>query len=787
MWVAMVAIISAGVVWVLINDDVRYGIGDWLSVQLGATPTPAPIVALVADTPTPTPIPSPDVPTATPVPIPTPSPTPEPTASPTPRPTPTPTPTPEPTPITHEYSLDNLDVKLIKSDEVTFTVDFTISVMNVDARPEQHSVELLMAVNGGSAEMIAVIPRLATGQTESFVFSRDFPPGRYALTMIAGDARLEISIELVNGTLTLLDVSTPSVVAASGEAESKTAATAQVHTAKEPPTATPAPMPIVNLTMDASTSIAGYWSDGTANVEVKVSLRNEGELRFDEVQTVTINCTGDVVASACRDEANLSMPDGYGPVSESFLIRLPMGRETGITLDYERDEALTLTIDVPERVLGVDRELWECYRDRPQERIEIGGEFFDGCGGWSVPTVEKWLSDVPIKVWATGDPMYIETLESVLNDLSPVLDIEFEWVDSEPEADFKAFVGVPQAQVLDLGFEPSSVDYGGLAGVSVVSGEAVAGYMVVWDIWDSTRSVTIHEALHALVPIGHSTRPTSIMGGSGLDVWSPTDKRLIRLHYHPLVQPGMTMDEVEDLIVFSDELLDDAKAETTDPIDLLWRAYAALDHAGSASYNLRGGWTDRSCNQMFGVRRGPFNFAIGEFRVFKDDPALMYFDDGRNEFYIVYSLPDSEWSHWRKSSQGMWETVPGSTVTDSSNFWLWNGKLHRTIRSLIMDSSPQDFSLDMTAEDSITLSVTLDPSFTNMWDWSDEASLDFTLELDSETFEIHGYEWVLHRDPSMHSGPCLTYEETATDFVLGVELELPDEIAESAGLHGKRD
>ena len=785
MWVAVFAAFAAGVVWVLVNDDMRSGIGEWLSVQLGATPTPAPVIALAPDSPTPTSTPTPPKPTPSPLPSPTPTPTPEPTPSSTPRPTPTST--PEPTPVIREYSMDELDVKLVKSGDATFTVDFTVSVMNVGARPGQQSVELLMSVDGGAAEMVAVIPGLTPGEAESFVFSRDFPPGRYAVAMFVGDARSEVSIELANGTVAVLDVSVPSLVAASGQADTQTAIPAQVPAAEQPPTATPTPIPIVSLALDASTSPVGYWSDGTVEVEVDISLRNEGELRFDEAQTVTVSCSGGDGASDCRDEVNLSLPDGYGPTSTSFLLRLPMGEQTVIELDYGNDEPLMLAIDVPERVLGVDRELWECYRDRPQERVEIGGEFFDGCGGWSGPTVEKWLSDVPVKVWATGDPVYIETLESVLNDLSPVLDVEFEWVESEPEADFKAFVGVPQSAALDLGFEPSSVDYGGFAGVSVVSGEAVAGYMVVWDIWDSPRSVTIHEALHALVPIGHSTRPTSIMGGSGLNVWSPTDERLIRLHYHPLVRPGMTMDDVENLIVFSDELLDDVKAEVTDPLEVLWRAYGALEEAGSAGYSLSGGWTDRSCNQVFGVRRGPIDFAIGEFRVFRDDPALIHFDDGRNEFYIVYSQPDGEWSHWSESSQGTWGIVPRDTVTDSSYFWLWNGKLHRTVRSLIMDGAPEDFTVEMTAEGRMTLKVTLDPSFVSMWDWSGSATLDFTLELDAETFAIQGYEWVLHRDPAMHSGPCLTYEEVATDFELRVELELPDEIAESAGLHGKRE
>ena len=34
------------------------------------------------------------------------------------------------------------------------------------------------------------------------------------------------------------------------------------------------------------------------------------------------------------------------------------------------------------------------------------------------------------------------------------------------------------------------------------------------------------------------------------------DEALLRLHSHPLVKPGMSMEEIERLIVFGDELID---------------------------------------------------------------------------------------------------------------------------------------------------------------------------------------------------------------------------------------
>ena len=182
---------------------------------------------------------------------------------------------------------------------------------------------------------------------------------------------------------------------------------------------------------------------------------------------------------------------------------------TALKFDYGESEPLTFEVEVPERILGVDRNLWECYADRPQARVEIEGELFDGCGGWSTPTVEKWLNDVPVKVWATGDPDHIAALEAVLMELAPILNLEFEWVGSEEEADFKAFVGVPRSEAPALGFDfnPALAHYWGFASARVNGGEATSGYMVIWytdetafrSPIDSIRSVTIHEALHALV------------------------------------------------------------------------------------------------------------------------------------------------------------------------------------------------------------------------------------------------------------------------------------------------
>ena len=219
-------------------------------------------------------------------------------------------------------------------------------------------------------------------------------------------------------------------------------------------TPTPTPEPRAELVLQADAVIDGYWSDGAADVTVSATLRNDGDLRVDAAQTITSACTP--ATEGCPRELTLTLPDGYRPASAQFTIRAPMGVTT-VTFGYGAGNSLTLDVEVPERILGVDRDLWECYADRPPGGVKIDGEIFAGCGGWTTPTVEKWLNDVPVKVWATGDPDHIAVLETILIELSPILNLEFEWVNAEEAADFKAFVGVSRSEADSLGVSVPSL------------------------------------------------------------------------------------------------------------------------------------------------------------------------------------------------------------------------------------------------------------------------------------------------------------------------------------------
>ena len=542
-------------------------------------------------------------------------------------------------------------------------------------------------------------------------------------------------------------------------------------------------MPAVSLALNASTTLAGYWSDGTADVEVAVSLRNKGSLRLDDAQRVVLTCIPDQdVSDGCHGGESLSLEDGFGPASAQFVLRLPIGK-TALEIDYGGDEAFALDVDVPERILGVERDVWECYSDRPPEPVANAfQDDNDGCGGWATETVEKWLNDVPVKVWAAGDERYVEVFREVTDELSPILDLQFQWVDAESKADFKAFVGISRSARAEYGFDIGYdyyVDYAGFGGANSRNGEALSGHVVVWlrdsDEWEArdrngVKHTIMHEVLHAMAPIGHSTRIGSVMSYSAsLKKLSPMDESLIRLNSYRLVQPGMTMAEVEALIVFREDLLDAPPPPELDTHQMVWRATIALWEAGSARFKIRGGWLERRCGLTFGVRRGLATLEIGNFAWLPNGAYLARFDDQVNTFWILYSRSDRKRYYWSEEEDGL-QAVGADHVDDATAWWTSTFRFTRALGSLLNDADADDITIVARSNGTITLEATLDESYPTFWLESAE-TVDLTLVLDDETYQMKGYSYNYWSPPT--PGTCDVYEEVAEEVELGVQIDVP--------------
>ncbi len=429
----------------------------------------------------------------------------------------------------------------------------------------------------------------------------------------------------------------------------------------------------VVLALDADAMVVGYWSDGTANVEVTASLRNDGELPLDRAVEITVTCNHNGrPVNACGEQMSLSLPDGYGPATDALTLRVATG-ELSIEFAYGERGATNLEIDVPERIVGVDRDVWECFSDSPdfstftpEERV--------GCAGWfsaEVP-IRKWDQTSPVKVWGSGPESFIGVFENVLDNLGEVLGLEFEWVPTEPEAEFVADIGY----LLEGGTYYCHPYEAGCATIGPANemGELEGGQIRIKDTWGGAafhelpeprqnflESVIAHEAIHTLSSMNHRAEPDSIMNNSSLRrlELSVMDERLLRLHGHPLVKPGMAMPEIEALIVFNDELMDAQVDSDLTKWKLVSNAYRALRQAETATFKVHSSLPD--CNEVFGwADYSVFDLEGHSF-------VWIEIDDGSDHFY-VYDGRRSANEYWHRA-QGGWSQVTSRQYADATPGW----------------------------------------------------------------------------------------------------------------------
>ncbi len=172
--------------------------------------------------------------------------------------------------------------------------------------------------------------------------------------------------------------------------------------------------------------------------------------------------------------------------------------------------------------------------------------------------------------------------------------------------------------------------------------------MVVWHkegpsiTADQIRHTTLHELMHIVVPIGHRTAlDTRLATDSGLSV---VDEELIRLHSHPLIRPGMTVDEIEDLIVLNEDLLDpQAVSPYWQAHEVLREVNSVLQEASSVRLQVSGEWSG-FCGSH---RVDRATYELGDI---KDGlPSMLRFRTGDVHHFIVQTYRHGEHNHWTES------------------------------------------------------------------------------------------------------------------------------------------
>ena len=552
--------------------------------------------------------------------------------------------------------------------------------------------------------------------------------------------------------------------------------------------------PATALLVEADSQVLGYYSDGAAEVEVTASLTNLGYRPLTETQSIPIRCSLPQNANGhpCSASArlNFQLPDGFGPAEKTFTMKLPMGQPV-LEFGTARNPIAQVEMDVPERILGVDREVWECYSDRPGvvqfvPGLVALGEAYGGCGGWYRERVSKWTQTGTVRVWATGPAEYIDTLTESLDELGPLLELAFEWVDTVDEADLQAYVGVSEATAMEAGVHCEEA--AGCAHIRTNS-RGIVFPVRIWVeqrnenhlgevglVWEyEIKHTTSHEVVHALSGMIHRHHPGSLMNihnGIRSPNLSPMDDALVRLNSHPLVKHGMTMNEVAELVIFADELLDpSASKDDPTPYEVATRVFVALQEAETARWYLRGGWGGgRGCNDF---SFGRADFVIGQF--VGKRATLIHFDDNVGRYFIIRPADNKGPSeYWEKQGSG-WNLVDSDAIFDETHWRSGFSSPHIMLTSVLYFGEPDSISMSQPEPGFLEIKAGLGRTSLGGSDWHQRVNLDISMLVDAETYVIRDYR-MRWRFGGTSGKSCLEHTATATSGEYGVDIDIPDEI-----------
>ena len=208
--------------------------------------------------------------------------------------------------------------------------------------------------------------------------------------------------------------------------------------------------------------------------------------------------------------------------------------------------------------IPVSESVWECFADRPNRQVEQGE--LAGCGGWDVNTIYKWEKDrLTVYVEPQGDALYKELAVEALEYLSPILRLDFIYGAPEGEADLRVYAGVPSSWYARIGQEAYCAE-AMVAGCGAPDRVSWSGTILSasFSVWHkpgreqyAIRHTAIHEALHALTAVRHSSEYTSMMSNRSavrLSRLLPWEEEMYRLWSNPRITPGMSVEVVRDMV-----------------------------------------------------------------------------------------------------------------------------------------------------------------------------------------------------------------------------------------------
>ena len=291
---------------------------------------------------------------------------------------------------------------------------------------------------------------------------------------------------------------------------------------------------------------------------------------------------------------------------------------------------------------------------------------------------------------------------------------------------------------------------------------AAGGETYVLDLGDDIPlRIISHELMHALIPQGHYRMAYHAVGE--IQNLSAGDKAILRLHAHPLVQPGMTLEQMESLIVFRDELLD---ASPTEVNTLAWRAREALFNERSVAFDAKGTClAGQSVCQSHAVQEFDWTeYTIGELKLPGNHFQHLRLRNGALEAYVAGK------EFWIDSSND-WRRMDWPEFSKATQ-WRPNYTSPFTIlENILLLAHEGDISV--TEADGMVILETRQDRGLRFYS---NLIMNVSLTLDSTTFRVSDYAAKICQ-PEQSVG-CF-FQLEAKNGAYGADLKIPETIRQS--------
>ncbi len=541
--------------------------------------------------------------------------------------------------------------------------------------------------------------------------------------------------------------------------------------------------PEIDLVLQADTTMLGYYRDGSAGVKLSVSIRNDGSMPVEGTRDVLVSCRqGEEIVTSCSGLMTVDLGDGYGPASSEIDLIVPTGEVELVAEGV--DISFTRTVSTPERII-VSQPVWRCASDENYSDESPRGS----CGGLRGETFEKWRTNSVITFWADGNARYIEVFEDVIAELAPMLNINLQRVTQEEGADLVVHVGITPTNAVELGYMNCEGMWGCANHVLSADGFIESAVIVVfenvnpkYDTLQLTASAveyaTKHQILRALVPIGYRNVPDSILSidkGLRIPDLSKSDIELLNLYTNPLIESGMTLDEVEEILIFENQLLEQLPEEELQHRDIILEAFSTLHEAESALYEMQGTWSGGTCLDSFKQSQ----VTIANFSPYR---ALQYrfVDAGQRLFHFRRSAEGST-EYWDGSSRS-WETFKARDEQELIRHTNWNPEYSDPLIMLasILWFAPEN-RIEVTRESDLgwSYAINLDDAFVSPG-WSTRADLDITISIDATNHRITEYsmDW----DFAVRGLLCNRYYVEAELIQYGASMVIPSTVRNGSSI-----